>query len=405
MSTFAQTVRPTDFGFFDSDTQFQLEADSMVTFIKRALGDDVLSVELTKRMIWSKFEQSVLMYGSVINEYQLKSELANMLGLTTVFSGTIVSGVLSSSMTISNTYPRRTFEFLMRQAEPYSSYVGVGGSYDSQMGYIPLEAGRQDYNIYTEMRRGDGNMSGSLFFDTVPSSSQSKLRVLEVFHFSPFAAQHMLLNASNVTNFLATEFNYESYVNSTVFYVLPVFEDVLRRGMLEMASRVRRSNYSYQLHGRTLKLFPIPTSGSMAADRVWLRVQTPQNPNSPSISDTTLNGVSNPAQVPFTNIAFSSINQLGRNWIRQYTLALCTELLGRIRRKLKRIPVPGADLELDGSELVNEGKEERQKLLENLREFMQSLTYDKLIELEAQKAENLSKQLKYIPMIRPIFIG
>ena len=54
---------------------------------------------------------------------------------------------------------------------------------------------------------------------------------------------------------------------------------------------------------------------------------------------------------------------------------------------------------------MNEGKEERQKLLENLREFMQSLTYDKLIELEAQKAENLSKQLKYIPMIKPIFIG
>lgn len=404
MSTFAQTVRPTDFGFFDSDTQFQLEADSMITFVKRALGDDVLSVELTKRMIWSKFEQAVLMYGSVINEYQLKSELANMLGMTTVFSGTIVSGVLSSSVTVSNLYPRRTFEFLMRQAEPYASYVGVGGVYDTMMGYIDLEIGRQDYNIYTEMRRGDGDMSGSMFFDTVPSSSQSKLRVMEVFHFEPFASQHMLLNASNITNFLATEFNYESYVNSTVFYVLPVFEDVLRRGMLETAHRVRRSNYSYQLRGRTLRIFPIPTT-TTSTSRVWLRVQVPQNPLSSSIADSTLNGVSNPSQVPFTNIQFSSINQMGRNWIRQYTLALCTELLGRIRRKLKKIPVPGADLELDGSDLVTEGREERQKLLEELREFMQSLTYDKLIELEAQKAQNLNTQLKFIPMIKPIFIG
>lgn len=405
MSTFAQTVRPTDFSFFDSDTQFQLEADAMVTFVKRSLGDDILSVELTKRMIWSKFEQATLMYGSVINEYQLKSELANMLGMTNVFSGTIVSGVLSSSVSVTSTYPRRTFEFLMRQAEPYSSYAGIGGSYDTMLGYIEMVAGRQDYNIYTEMFRGDGNQSGSLFFSTVPSSSLTKLRVFEIFHFEPFAAQHMLLNASNITNFLATQFNYESYTNSSVFYVLPVFEDVLRRGMLDMAHRVRRSHYSYQLRGRTLRIFPIPTFDLQGQTRIWLRVQTPQDPTNPSFSDSTLAGISNPSQIPFTNITYSSINQMGRNWIRQYTMALCTELLGRVRRKIKKIPIPGADLELDGSDLVNEGKEERIKLLDNLREFLQSLTYDKLIELEAQKAENLNKQLRFIPMMKPIFIG
>lgn len=405
MSTFAQTVRPTDFGFFDADPQFQLEADAMITFVKRGLGDDVLSVELTKKMIWSKFEQAVLMYGSIINEYQLKSELANMLGMTTVFSGSIVSGVFSSSVTVSSTYPRRTFEFLLRQAEPYSSYVGIGGSYDSYLGYIELQAGRQDYNIYTEMFRGDGDMSGSVFFSTIPSSSQSKMRVIEVFHFEPYAAQHSLLNASNITNFLATQFNYESYVNSSVFHVLPVFEDVLRRGMLETAHRVRRSHYSYQLRGRMIRIFPIPTSDFQGQTRLWLRVQLPQDPTNPSITDSTLSGVSNPSQIPFTNINFASINQMGRNWIRQYTLALCTELLGRIRRKLKRIPIPNADLELDGSELVTEGREDRLKLVDDLREFMQSLTYDKLIELEAQKAENLNTQLKFIPMIKPIFIG
>jgi hypothetical protein len=135
MANFAQTVAPTPFGFFDADTQFQLEADSMVTFVKRKLGDDVLSVELTKRMIWACFEEAVLEYGNLINEYQLRSELANLLGMTTVFSGTIVSGVLSSSVSVTNLYPRRTFEFLMRQAEPYAGYTGVGGAYDTYLGY------------------------------------------------------------------------------------------------------------------------------------------------------------------------------------------------------------------------------------------------------------------------------
>lgn len=404
MTNFAQTVAPTNFGFFDSDTQFQLEADAMVNFVKRSLGDDVLSVELTKRAIWCSFEEAVLQYGSVINEYQLKSELANMLGMTTVFSGTIVSGALSSSVTVTGAYPRRTFEFLMRQAEPYAAAVGVGGSYDVMMGYIVLQAGRQDYNLYTEMFRADGDMSGSLFFSTVPSSSQSKLRVLEVMHFEPSAGHTSLLNSSNLQNFLATQFNYESYTKSTAFYVLPVFDDVLRRGMMETAMRVRRSHYSYQLTGRNIRIFPIPqpTFGDV---RLYFRLQTPMDPNNPSITDVTLNGISNPSQVPFTNVAFSSINQMGRQWIRNYTLALAKEKLGYIRRKLKTIPIPNADLTLDGAELVTEAREDKTKLLEDLREFMQSLTYDKLIELEAQKAENLNKQMRFLPMIKPIFIG
>jgi hypothetical protein len=51
MATFVNTVSPTPFGFFDSDAAFQTEADAMVTYVKRKLGDDVLSVELTKKEI------------------------------------------------------------------------------------------------------------------------------------------------------------------------------------------------------------------------------------------------------------------------------------------------------------------------------------------------------------------
>ena len=52
MATFAETTNATPFGVFDSDSDFQSDADSMATFVKRKLGDDVLSVELTKKMIW-----------------------------------------------------------------------------------------------------------------------------------------------------------------------------------------------------------------------------------------------------------------------------------------------------------------------------------------------------------------
>ena len=49
MTTFANTTNPTPYGFFDLESSFQKEADAIVTFVKRKLGDDILSVELTKK--------------------------------------------------------------------------------------------------------------------------------------------------------------------------------------------------------------------------------------------------------------------------------------------------------------------------------------------------------------------
>jgi hypothetical protein len=57
---FANVTNPTNFGIFDSEVPFQTFADNMVTFVKRKLGDDVLSVELTSKAIYGCLEESVL---------------------------------------------------------------------------------------------------------------------------------------------------------------------------------------------------------------------------------------------------------------------------------------------------------------------------------------------------------
>lgn len=394
MPTFVNTIRPTNFGFFDSDTAFQAEADNMIMFIKRRLGDDVISVELTSRQIWGAFEEACLEYSRLIHESRIKSELVNILGMPT------------GSTDLTNKYPKATLEFLMRQAEPYASAIGVGGSFDSTLGYFELEAGRQDYNLYTQLKSA---ASGTLIYDNLPSGTQSKLRIVEVFHFEPLAAQHYLLNASNVTNFLSNNFNYESYVNTTVFYVLPIFEDVLRRGMLEAAFRVRRSNYSYQIIGSNLRIFPMPTSTRMelSANRLYVRVFAGQQNafNPTSYHDDTIYGVSGPQNVPYGNLTYSTITQPGRQWIRQYTITICKEILGQTRSKMPVIPIPGSELRLNGPELLQQAASEREKLVSDFKEFLNELTTQKLIEAQANQAENLNKQLRYVPFKKGIIIG
>jgi hypothetical protein len=383
MSSFSDTINPTPFGFFDSDAAFQTEADAMISFVKRKLGDDVLSVELTRKEIWACFEEACCEYSRLVHETKIASELTNVLGLST------------SSQDFTNKYARQTLEFLLRKAEPYAGEAFVGGSYDATLGYFDLEWGRQDYNIYTELK---DVTSGSLVYNSLPSGSKGKLKIVEIFHFEPLAAQHFLLNASNVTNFLATNFNYESYVNSTIFYVLPIFEDVLRRGMLESAFRVRRSNYSYEVLGSNLRIYPMPTT-DLQTGRLYMKVMPPHDPYNPSaFSDDSINGISGPNNFPLGNIPFVSVNQPGRQWIRQYTLALARELLGLIRSKFQNIPIPNADLQLNGEALVTQGREDKDKLQTQMKEFLANLTHAKLLENDALAAENLNKQLRYIPM-------
>ena len=383
MPNFNSTIAPTPFGFFDSDSTFQAEADSMVVFVKRKLGDDVLSVELTRKEIWACFEEACCEYSRLIHETKIRSEITNVLGMST------------GSIDITNKYGKRSLEYLLRMAEPYAGEAFVGGSYDAIMGYFQLDSGRQDYNIYTELKNVE---TGDVIYDAMPTGSKGKLKIVEIFHFEPLAAQHFLLNASNITNFLATNFNYESYVNSTVFYVLPIFEDVLRRGMLESAFRVRRSNYSYEVLGGNIRIYPVPTT-DLQTGRLYVKVMPPHDPYNPtSYKDDSIYGVSGPSNIPLGNIPFSTINQPGRQWIRQYTLALCKELLGLIRSKFSNIPIPNADLQLNGSDLVTQGRDDKEKLQTQMKEFLENMTHTKMLENDALAAENLNKQLKYVPM-------
>jgi len=393
MPTFINTVSPTPFGLFDADSAFQTEADNMVVFVKRMLGDDIMSVELTRKQIWACLEESMLEYSSIINQYQAKSQLNNFLGQPT--------GSLEGA---EQTFPRENLEFLIRFAEPYAMEAGIGGSYDSVSGSIELEPGRQDYDIYTELKDADGNP----VFDHPLNASKSKMRIREVLHFSPNAA-YRFFDTNSAVNYLNNEFSFESFTPETIFYVLPVFEDILRAGQLDLSQRVRRSNYSYKIMGRNIRVFPSPSSQTRR--KLFMRVQFVPDPTSAltsynsssmsesgSIEDGTIFGVSNISNIPFGNLAYSKINSIAKQWIRQYTLARAKELLGLIRSKFSTVPIPGGDLTLNGADLISQGREEKTALKDEIKEMLESLTYDKLVETDANRAEMIMKQLKMVPM-------
>lgn len=381
MTTFANTTNPTPFGAFDTDTDFQSDADKLVTFVKRKLGDDILSVELTKKQIFACFEESFFQYGQIVNEYQARSQLSTFLGTAT--------GSMSGS---EQKFPRETLQFLERQAEPYSFEAGIGGSYNTTSGSIQLVSGQQDYNIYKELK----DESGNLLYSSSLNTQTSKMKLQEVFHFNPQAA-YRFFDTTSAINYLNNEFSFESFTPETMFYVLPVFEDILRAGQMDISHRVRRSNYSYKIMGQNIRVFPTPT-GNQSNKKLWIRVAFAPDPLNPSYGDNTIYGVSNLSNIPFGDLTYANVNSMGRQWVRQYTLSLSKELLGLVRSKFKTIPIPNTDISLDGDNLVSQGREDKKELVAQLKEMLDSMTYDKIIEVNATKSENIQKHLKTIPV-------
>lgn len=387
MATFADTLNPTAFGLFDSESDFISDADSMVVFVKRMLGDDILGVELTKKQIWQCFERATLEWGNIVSQHQAKSLLTTYLGQPT-------------GSNKSTTYPRRTAEFLIRQAEPYAVHANLGGSYIQVLGKLPLEQNRQDYDIHTELL----NPSGSIIFDTQPAGSKQRLRIMEVFHFAPTTA-YRFFDSTSAVNFLNNEFQFESFTPETIFYVLPVFEDILRAQQMNTSFRVRRSHYSYQIHGNgKLRIMPIPTK--TPPGNLFIRVAfgqsasgTPDDPNAGAGDvDDTLSGVNSISNFPYDTIPYNSIKGIGRQTIRELTLAYAKELLGLIRGKIQGIPIAGETVTLNYEQLISQGREDVDKIKERLTTLLDETTYDKLLEKDAAKAENLLKQLRMVPM-------
>ena len=84
-------------------------------------------------------------------------------------------------------------------------------------------------------------------------------------------------------------------------------------------------------------------------------------------------------------------------------MALCKETLGQVRSKFGSVPIPGETVQLNGAALISEGKDEQQKLREELKTTLADLTYAKMAETDATMLENTGKVLEKVPNY--IFVG
>ena len=373
-SSFASGQTP--FGLYDSDSSFSSDADKFADWCARRLGYPIMSVELQSGSFYACFEESVTEYSAQVNQFNIKDNLLHLTGQAT--------GSNVTHKRVTPTMGRSVF--LSKQ---YGTEAGVGGNVDIKKASITISSGSQEYDLNSLIVDGSG--SGSIevkrvYYEGTPAMQR---------FFDPYATTgYGTLN-------MVEGFGFGDYSPAVSFTLMPLFEDLLRVQAIELNDSIRKSAYSFTLVNNKLRIFPDPEeSSTLYFD--YVNTSDRDNPLFTEYSGSA-DVVSDFSNVPYDNMQYQFINDVGKQWIRKYGLALCKELLGIIRSKYASIPIPNADTTLDGDTLRAEAAAEKEQLITELREMLEGTSRKALLEADKDEAEFLQEKLTKVPY--PIYIG
>ena len=367
----------TPFGFYDTDSEFQGEAPKFATWCAQRLGYPLMNVELQDIQFYACLEESVSEYSAQINQFNIKDNLLSLQGQST-----------SSNLTHKRVTPNLGRSVFLSQA--YGTEAGVGGLVEVKSGSVDIVSGSQTYDLNALW--ADVSESGNaielqrVFYEETPAVQR---------YFDPYAG-----TGAGTMNLL-DQFGFGNYSPAVTFLMMPVYADMLRLQAIELNDQIRKSAYSFQLRNNKLRIFPRPDSTYKLHFEYVVRSErdnaliTEHSGSSDVISDF--------SNVPYDNMKFTSINDVGKQWIRKYGLALTKELLGIVRSKYGAIPIPGAETSLDGDTLRSEASAEKEALVTQLREILEQSSRKALMEADKDESEFLQEKLKKVPY--PIYIG
>ena len=380
----------TPYGIYDSDTAFASESIDVAKYVSRKLGHPVMQLEFDTSSIYACFEEAVSDYSQYINHYNTKNWLWDNYGNTNKVSGSGFGNDGTSQKmgtgSVEVTHPNMGVAFFL--SEQYGEAVNVGGSTTMYSGSITLSGSQQVYDLESE---------------STLEKTGDRLEVQKIFNHGPAAISRFYdpFAGSFDTQNMMDEMGMGNVSPATSFIMRPLHQDITRANAIENNDKIRKSAYSFELINNKLRIFPIPKSTD-TGDKVYFHYYL-RSERSDTTETHTINKVTDPSNIPYKFITYSEINAGGRQWIRKYTLANAKELLGIIRSKYASMPLPNGEVTMDGDALKSEGREEKANLLEELKEFLDSVSLNARALQEQEQADAQQSVLNKAPL--PIYIG
>ena len=380
------TLANLPFGYYATsgalyDANFVSGAVEQVSYTYRKLGGDVLDVELKAQNVYAAYEEAVLEYSYLVNTHQAKNVLDSLLGRTTGsfdHQGQLVSGETLSGSNIALRFPKFQFGYAKRVGDATSTEVGIGGQQAVYSASFNTVNGQQDYNLQSIISSSAATESTYPYFDKV---TNRRITIRKVYYKTAHAMWRFFGYYGGL-NVVGNLHQYGQFAEDSIY--------------------TRISHFSYEIKNNKLRLFPDVTTSHPA--KMWVEFTVDEDPwdSTTDYRDPT-EGINNMNTLPFENLPYKNINSIGKQWVRRFALALTKEMLGQVRGKFATIPIPGESVSLNSAELLSQGREEQDKLREELKTLFDEMVYARLAEQEATITDNVSKTNATIPA--GIFIG
>ena len=378
------------------DTNFISGASDQVTYTYRKLGGAVLDIELTEQDIYSHYEDAVLEYSYLVNIHQAKNTLPNVLGAPTgTFDqdGQQTSDSSLLGITASLQYPEFSFGYALRVGDGTSTEADIGGNTPIYSASFSTITDQQDYDLQSIVESESSTDTASPFYGKV---GNKRITIRKVFYKTPYAMWrfYSYYGGLNVVGNMST---YGMYADDSQFELVPTWQNKLQAMAYEDALYTRTSQYSYEIKNNKLRIFPTPESGD--PDKYWIEFTVQQDPwTEDDTAEGKLLGVNNMNTLPFSNLPYNSINSIGKQWIRRFSLAISKETLGQVRGKFGSIPIPGNDVTLNASDLLSQAQAEKEALREELKTVLDELTYERLSEKQNNITTTALESFQKIPV-------
>jgi hypothetical protein len=390
-------------GFYKSDTTFQSGAASQVAYTYNRLGGEVLDIELTAKEVYNNYEEACLEYSYIVNLHQARNALGSALGSPTgSFDET---GALTDGENIALKYPKFQFDYAFKIADKFSTESVVGGTTPIYSASFDITALQQDYDLQevVELLAADVDNPPPFADKLGDGDKKYRIKIRQMFYVTPrqmwrFYGYYGGLNV--VGNF----HNYGQYADGSTFEVVPAWQNKLQAMAYEDHLYTRTSHYSYEIIDNKLRLYPMPDS--VTCKTFWFRfsIDGGNQAFEEGEYDSGLDGVNNMNTMPMENLPYESINSIGKQWIRRFSLALSKETLGQIRGKFGgNVPIPGDNIQLNASDLLSQASAEQQALREELNKQLDEMLYAKLAETDKAMVDNADAIVSKTPL--KIFVG
>lgn len=363
--------------------------------VRMKIGANVVKVELIDAQIKQCLVEAIEEYSTIINNWALENRMAEMLGLPTSYDFTLK-------------YVTNSLYFEESVTTPFSEAHGYSspGGRELKKDVIYLTAGTQNY--------------------TIPIGRD----VNDILWFTPSFLNPYGLDPS--ANIAYNEFG-AAIQGHSLYTIMPVFDRVLSTQAAELRNLVVGSEYTYHLKNgpsgtQVLSLYPVPNNNSGVTSNsgvgymgtpgcVYYEYYDASNvAGNPKYSGTTMNPyiessgvtagnglVSGPSDAKLNYLSYDMLNTPSQTWVKKYMQALAKETLGYIRTKFSNIPIPDAEVQLNGDALLANAARDMEILKKELLDLLDKLSYKNMMENRAAMQDAVNKSLGYGSL--GIFLG